>query len=73
MYAPSMAVNTARGLNPSFDNGMIDGTYKQLVRDREPTEPTTVIARANLGPLYDITESPVLHSPGGIRRLIVPG
>lgn len=55
-----MAYPRARSCNSELERGMIDGTYKQINRDRGGAlvEANAAIARAQLGRrLYGITEA----------------
>lgn len=61
-----MAKNTSRSMNDDLRTGMIEGKYKQVVKDRSTAEPTTYDSREDLFDIwYGIHETPVKQLPDG--------
>jgi hypothetical protein len=56
-----------RSMNGELELGMVDGSYKMVVKDRGGVvEPTTHEARQNLHDVWHgIHEAPAMHTPDG--------
>ncbi len=63
-----MAYPKSRSANAELNQGMIDGTYKQVARDRGGViETTTYANRRDLADIfYGIHETPVKELPDGL-------
>ena len=59
-----MSASRKRSVNSELEAGMIDGSYKQVIKDRGgDVEPHTWEARATLGNTVGIYEAPLKHLP----------
>lgn len=56
-----------RGMNTELELGMVEGSYRMVVKDRGGiVEPTTYEARQNLHDVYHgIHEAAAMHTPDG--------
>lgn len=66
-----MAHAPSRSCNSELELGMVDGSYRQVVKDRGGVvDPATYAARRDLSDTFHgIHEAPVMETPDGLKTI----